>query len=123
MTALNDTSVRFRAYTFDLGKNYELRFFDDEDKMKTYDSWLREIVTTAEEISVVSLDHEDIEIDFACLLPDVAIEVVAVDEEEQTAIMVFEQGDFVLHAKIELDVMSEEELAELEAAEAELLGV
>lgn len=123
MTALNDTSVRFRSYTFDLGKNYELRFFDDDTKIQKYDGWLKEIVETAEEISVPSMDAEDIEVDFACMLPDVHVTVAATDEDEQTAIMIFEQGDFVLHAKIELDVMTEEEVAALEEYALDLMNV
>lgn len=114
MTALNDNSVRFRSYTFDLGKNYEFKFFDDQDKL---DEWIAGIVEIAEQISISSFDPEEIELDFACFLPDMFITVLGVDHENETAVMLFEQGEFKLVAGVELDVMTEEELAEAEAME------
>ncbi len=109
MTALNDNSVRFRSYTFDLGKNYEMRFFEDQDKL---DEWIGDIVEVAEQISVTGTEPEDIEIDYACYLPDMFITVLGVDEEEETALILFEQGEFKLVASVELDIMTEEEAEE-----------
>lgn len=107
MTALNDNSIRFRAYAYDLGKNYGLKFAEDQtDKLEV---WMKEVVEVAEEISIVSLDPEEIEIDFACFLPDVAVTVMSVDNTNQTAVMHFMQGAFQMHANVELDVITEEE--------------
>lgn len=106
MTALNDNSVRFRSYTFDLGKNYEFQFFEDQNKL---DEWIGDIVEVAEQISVTSLDPEEIEIDYACFLPDIFITVLSIDQENEMAVMLFEQGEFKLIASVEIDLMTEEE--------------
>lgn len=116
MTALNDNSVRFRAYTHDLGKNYELQFFEEQDKLN---EWIAEIVEVAEQIAVTSLDPEEIEIDYACFLPDIYITVLSIDEETETAVMLFEQSNFKLVATVEIDVMTEEEAEEYYAQMAE----
>lgn len=112
MTALNDNSVRFRAYTFDLGKGYELRFYEDQDKL---DEWTKDIVEVAEQISITSYDPEEIELDFACFLPDMYITVLSVEQDEQTgdahAVMMFEQGEFKLLVGVELDLITDEDIA------------